>query len=136
MKLNVKATQLELNEHISDYLDKKLHALTKLFEDSDAVICVVELARDTHHIKGDVFRAEITLDMPMGFFRASETGETVYSAIDAAQEEVLKELRRSKDRRLHLLKRGGHRLKEVTRMLGTRGAHEARRLLDRFRRRR
>lgn len=115
MRTNVKGTNLELSGQISEYLDKKLDVLTKLFDNSDAAICDVELARDTHHAKGDVFRAEMTLQIPRGFFRSAEEGETIYSAIDAAQEEILKELRRSKRKRLHLFRRGAHRLKEMFR---------------------
>lgn len=134
MRTNVKGTNLVLNEQISDYLDKKLAAVTKLFDNSDATVCGVELARDTHHAKGEVFRAEITIEAPRGFFRASEEGESVYSAIDNAQEEILKELRRTKEKRVHLLRRGGQTLKEFTRSLGT-TAGGVKRLWGRLRRR-
>ena len=134
MRTNVKATNLSLNDQISTYLDKKLATLTKLFEADDTAICGVELARDTHHSKGDVFRAEITIETPQGFFRASEEGESLYSAIDNAQEQILKELRRSKEKRVHLLRRGGHALKEFTRSLGVRGVGGVQRFLGRFKR--
>jgi len=122
MNFNVKATHFELTDSISDYLDKKVAAFTKFIDDTDAVRGGVELARDRHHSKGEVFRAEITLEAPHGFFRVSEEGETVFSAIDLAQEEMLKELRRYKDKRLTLLRWGGNQLKEFTRGIGSRSA--------------
>lgn len=135
MNFNVKATNLSLSDRISDYLDKKLEALHKFISDENSVTGGVELARSQHQAKGDVFRAEITIEAPHKFYRAEAEGETVYSAIDAAQEEILKELRRNKRKRLHLLRRGGNRLKEFTRDLSARGIG-VKDFFERFRRRR
>lgn len=121
MNFNVKATHFQLTEQVSDYLDKKLVALNKFIENPETVHGDVELARDTHHSKGEVFRAEITLEVPHGFFRVSEEGETVYSAIDFAQAEMLKELSRSKSKRRSLIRWGGAQLKEFTQGISTRG---------------
>ena len=121
MNTNVKGTNLTLTDSIQNYLDKKMEAFSKFIEDESSAVCGVELARDTHHQRGDVFRCEITLQTPHNLFRVSEEGETVYSAIDVAQAELVRELRREKRKRVHLIRRGGQKLKEITQRLSERG---------------
>lgn len=117
MKLNVKGTNLTLSPDVSSYLDKKLAVVRKLIDHEETVVCSVELARNTHHVSGDVFKAEITLEIPgrPGLFRADASGQTIESAIDGAQEEMLGELRKQKRKYLHLLRRGGQKLKDMVR---------------------
>lgn len=136
MKLNVKGTHITIDPQTRSYLEKKLGALYKFIDDSDSAICGVELAKSTHHQRGEVFRAEITLELPHanGFYRAEATGESVQGAIDGAQEEILRELRRNKRKRLHLLRRGGNKLKEITRDISARGIG-MKEFFERFRRR-
>lgn len=116
MKINTKGTSINLTPDVTAYLDKKLDVISKFVTEEDAV-CGVELSRSTHHNRGDVFSAEITIEIPgrEGVFRAEANGETIESAIDGAQEEILSELRRQKRKYLHLLRRGGQRLKDMVR---------------------
>lgn len=134
MNINIKATNLELTEKISDYVDKKLAVSEKFTGEEEVPICGVELARSKHHQNGEVYRAEITLELPHRFFRVSATGESVYSAIDQAQEELLREVRREKRKRIHLLRRGGNKLKQITQSLSARGV-QVKDYIERFRRR-
>jgi ribosomal subunit interface protein len=116
MKINTKGSSITLTPDVTAYLDKKLDAVRKLVTEEDAV-CSIELSRSTRHNRGDVFGAEITIEIPgrEGLFRAEAQGETIESAIDGAQEEILSELRRQKRKYLHLLRRGGQKLKDMVR---------------------
>jgi len=119
---NVKATHIKVTPDIQSYLDKRLFALDKLLDDDDSgIICNVELERLVHHRRGDVFRAEITLSTRSGVYRAEAKGENIEAAIDGVKSEVMRELRRGKRKREHLLRRGGAALKNFTHSLSARG---------------
>jgi ribosomal subunit interface protein len=117
MKHNTKSTNLTLTPDIAEYLARKLSAVEKLIDNPGNVFCDVELERSPRHKSGEVFRAEMTLQVGAVVYRAEESGETIESAIDGAQEELLREFRRSKRKYVHLLRRGGQRVKEILRGL-------------------
>jgi len=119
---NVKATHIKITPDIQSYLDKRLSSLNKLLDKDDSgVVCNVELERSVHHRRGDVFRAEITLSTRSGVYRAEAKGENIEAAIDGVKGEVMRELRRGKRKREHLLRRGGVVLKDLTHGLSSRG---------------
>lgn len=117
MKINIKATNIELTGAINEYLDKRLSALDKFIEaDDDSAMCYVEVGRTSdHHKTGDVFRAEINLHWHGQAFRAEDESADLYSAIDLAKDEMLRELRSDKAKRVSLIKRGGARIKDMIR---------------------
>ncbi len=67
MKIQIKATNLDLTPAISAYIEEKIGGLAKFLkrlEIGAEVLARVEIARTTkHHVKGDIFRAEINLDL-------------------------------------------------------------------------
>jgi putative sigma-54 modulation protein len=120
--INLKGTNLDLTPDIKSYLEKRLASLEKfLDEDDTTVVCDVELERSTKHKTGDVFRGEVTIRTRSGLYRAEANGETAEAAIDTVKDEVMRELRREKRKRIHLFRRGGARLKEFTHDLSARG---------------
>ncbi|MCH7530038.1 ribosome-associated translation inhibitor RaiA [Patescibacteria group bacterium] len=125
MHINIKATHITLTPEASEYLDKRLASLEKLVDPNDtSAMADVEVGKTTmHHQSGDVFRAEINIRTAGKQFRAVAEEGTLYSAIDKARDEILREMRRNKQKRLHLLKRSGAKVKEFTRDLQARGVH-------------
>ena len=92
---------------VRDKIILRLEPLVKRFP-GDAVRCEVDLSLETrHHKKGDVWSADVLLAIPGHTLRASEMGSTIFEAIDAVADEILRELKK---------------LKEKTRTLETRGA--------------
>ena len=117
MDINIKATNIKLTPDISDYLDKRFRTLSKYINHEDtSVLLSVEVGKTTdHHLSGDIFRAEINLHISGADFRAVSEQGTLYSAIDDAKDEMTRELRRHKRKRLHLMRRGGARVKAFIR---------------------
>lgn len=78
-----------------------------------AVMARVELGKTTrHHRKGDVFRAEVTLDVPgRSPFRAEAEAGDLRSAIDIVRDELANEVRSWKEKRKDTVRRGGRELK-------------------------
>lgn len=115
MHINIKATNIKLTQEVSDYLDKRLSSLEKLVDPNDtSVMCDVEVGKSTmHHQSGDVFRTEINVKIAGKQFRAVAEEETLSSSIDKAKDDMLRELRRHKNKQIHILRRSGARIKEL-----------------------
>lgn len=114
IKHHVKATNMQLTEAISDYLSEKLKSLQKFIKSEMEGIARVEVGKTTnHHNKGDIFRAEINLEFGDKKFRAVVESDDLYKAIDQMKDDVVREVTRANKKRIHLLKRGHQRIKDV-----------------------
>jgi len=120
MNINIKTLNITLTEAISDYVSKRLEAIQQLLESDPAVQCDVELGRTTiHHKNGDIFRAEIHITGKDKNLYASAEEPDLYKAIDMVRDEMLREVRSNKGRRLSLIRRGGAKIKNL--LKGLRG---------------
>lgn len=117
MQINIKGTNIELTDSLRDYLDKKLEGLEE-FTDSnkEEAIAQVELAKTTnHHRSGDIFRAELNIRVHGKQLRAVSETEDLHSSIDKVKDEIFREVKKHKDKRRSLIRRGGHRVKNMMR---------------------
>ncbi len=115
MKYTTKATDMELSVSVEEYVGKKMAALGKLAEYAGGHGAAhVELARTTrHHRSGDVFRAELQLHVKGRDLRAEALGETIFEAVDKAQEGMRTELERLKEKAVDSVKAGGRAIKKM-----------------------
>ena len=94
MNLDIKATNLELTPAIKQYIKTKISGLSKFlekWEKSGKVNIKFELARTTnHHSKGDVFYAEMNLNLGEKMLRAEHSSDDAYKAIDKVKD-IMKE---------------------------------------------
>ena len=113
MKINERGTNMEITGEIKDFLYKKLAHLDKFIDQTDdSIICDVELGKTTnHHKNGDIFRAEINVFMDGQTLRAVAEEEDLFSAIDIAKDEIVREVKISKDKKISLIRRGGAKIK-------------------------
>ena len=104
----------------SAYLSEKLATLERLVHD-EAARCEVEIGRAVGHSQqGNVWKAEIVIT----FAEANSASrrmyaiaheESVHAAIDIAKDEMLRQLRKGKDKNTSLVRRMGARLKRWAR---------------------
>jgi len=115
--MNIKTTNFEIDDRTRDYLNKRVDSLRKFVDlESPNIILDVELGKNTeHHNKGDIFIAEFNLSISGEYYRAEENSENIMSSIDLAIEELLKQLRRGKDKKETLFKKGGRKMKDLIR---------------------
>ena len=128
MQIKTKATNLELSEAISNYLFRRLSTTEKFIKgvDPDSVIVEVELARTTnHHKSGDIFRAEFNFCIGGDCMRAVSEKDDLYAAIDDAKDELSRELRQRKRKKLSAVRRGGQKIKNMVRGLWRRSENDA-----------
>lgn len=88
MKINIKATKFDLTDAIRDYVQTKVDMLEKFLGDMPVINCDFEVEKLTAHNKGEVFRAEINLQVPKDFFRVEKTEKDLYKAIDKVKDHV------------------------------------------------
>ncbi len=114
MKINLKATGIELTPEITAYAEKKVSALAKYLRESESVIAQVEVGKSTqHHKSGPVFRAEVHLSGPgVDVYAAAEEAD-LNAAIDVVKDEIAHKLTHEKGKREALYRRGARAVKEM-----------------------
>ncbi|OHA57725.1 MAG: ribosomal subunit interface protein [Candidatus Vogelbacteria bacterium GWA1_51_14] len=121
IQTEIKATALELTPAIKNYLEAKILTLDKFVDSSTGGVLVdVELAKTTghHHLQGEIFKAEINLQVNGSFYRASVTKEDLYAAIDEMKDEIIRQITEKKSKKQTLFKKGARRLKGLLRGWG------------------
>lgn len=122
ININIKGTEIELTPAIKDYIQKKVGSLDKFIaehEKPDTKTQVwVEVGVSTkHHQTGNIFRAEIQIDIPHfkggKGIRAESEREDLYVAIDEARDEIQEELCRINDKKISLVRRGARKFKQM-----------------------
>ncbi|MFH1473145.1 MAG: ribosome-associated translation inhibitor RaiA [bacterium] len=115
MKINIKATGIELTPAVSDYVYKKLEMIEKYVGDNhNSAVAQVEVARVTeHHQHGDIFRAEIHITGGgIDVYTAEETGD-IFSSLDKVKDEIILQLTRTKGKEQTLARKGGQMIKNM-----------------------
>lgn len=113
MKINIKATNMDLTEAINTYINNRLFVIKKFTKNSEAS-CYVEVGKTTnHHKQGEFFKAEIDVSFNGNRFFTSSIKEDLYSAIDDAKEEIVQKITRDKDKKRTLFKRGATSIKKM-----------------------
>ncbi len=100
MKINIKATNLELTPAITEYINNKIGSVDKFlkrFEEQTNIEIFVEIARTTrHHHKGDVFRAEANMEIPGKVLRADHEDWNIRVAINKVKDKLQREIKKYK----------------------------------------
>ena len=98
MKINIKATNLELTPALSQYVEEKIGSLSKFlknYEIEAEVNVHVEVARSTrHHHSGNVFKAEVNLELPKKILQSVAEKEDIRIAINKTRDELRQEIKK------------------------------------------
>lgn len=116
MKINIKFTDMEPDDTLRDYAMTKVDAFGKLIneEELEASVCDIEFKKDTHHQKGDVCYAEVTLEVAGKIYRSSKFEKTHEKGIDKVKDDILQSLRVDKHKRQHKFMKGAQQIKAMT----------------------
>ena len=120
--INKKITSagIELTEKIEDYVDKRIESVRKFVLENEEAQMNIKLGKTTkHHLKGDVFRAEIDIHYGKNYFRAEAHAGDLFSAIDIAKDELVDEISRGKGKHLKIFKKGHQKIKNLIKRLGS-----------------
>jgi ribosomal subunit interface protein len=118
MNINIKTTAISLTPSISDYIDKKMEPVKKLFENDPSATCNFEVGKTTqHHKSGDVFRAEAHIVAAKRDIYSESEQSDLYVAIDAVRDEVMRRISSDKIKRISSIRRGGIIVKDMVKGL-------------------
>ncbi len=116
MKINIKATGIELTPAISGYVEKKISHIEKYLDKKSGpdVVAQVEVGKSTrHHKAGNVFRAEVHITgAGLDLYAVSEM-EDLYAAIDVVKDEIVHNLLQLKGKRETLARKGAKMMKSI-----------------------
>lgn len=116
MNYNIKGTGVGVTDELRSYVEKRLGGADKFLGGDSTAHANVELeyaeVRD-----GSKNRAEFTVAAHGEVYRAEAWGTTMHEAIDIASDQLMREVRRSKKRRLALVRKGGAAIKDAIRGL-------------------
>jgi putative sigma-54 modulation protein len=120
MKINIKATNIELTPAITDYVHRKISPIEKyLKKNSPDIVAQVEVGKTTqHHKTGNVFRAEVhIIGDGLDVYAVAEKDD-LYAAIDIVKDEIMYNMVQSKGKRQALARRGAEMIKYMIKGLG------------------
>jgi ribosomal subunit interface protein len=96
MEIKIKTTKMEMTPAIELAINEKLGGLDKYF---DSIIgCEVEVGKTTnHHNKGNIFRAEVNLEVPKKIIRAEVETDDLYKALTEVKDKLKIEIIKYKE---------------------------------------
>jgi len=112
MKINIKTTNISLDEPLRIWTEEKMNELEKflgVFGPDDSFDkglktkseVWVEIGKTTkHHLKGDIFRAEAQIYLPNKSIRSEVIHEDLRTAIVLARDELGDEIKKYRGRRI------------------------------------
>ena len=90
MNIRIKATRLELTEAIKEYIETKMNTLEKYLGSKVQVINFdFEIEKSVGgQSKGEIFRAEVNMQVPHEMLRVEKTEKDLYKAIDKVRDHL------------------------------------------------
>ena len=99
MDIKIKATRLELTPAIRDYFQMKMDMIEKYLGDIKVINCDVEIEKAVGgQNKGEIFRAEVNLEVPQKLLRVERTEDDLYKAIDKVKDHLELVIKKYKDK--------------------------------------
>lgn len=102
MKIDIKATNLELTPAIRAYIEEKIGSLErflKRFETKSEIEVFIEIARTTkHHRHGNVLYAEAVIPLGKKILRAEHSDWDIRVAIDKIKDKLQQEIKKYKEK--------------------------------------
>ncbi|HEY4493499.1 MAG TPA: ribosome-associated translation inhibitor RaiA [Candidatus Paceibacterota bacterium] len=116
MTYGIKAPTVVLSPALREYAEEKIGSVEGLLVESQSAHAEIELEKiSAHHHKGEVFRAEVNLRSRGQLYRAEATAEDLYAAIDLLRDELAREIKDYKTRKVSLFRRGARFAKRLLR---------------------
>ena len=119
MKIIIKATNTKLSPSVNEYIEEKIGGLDKFLKGFDSEL--IEARVDVGKIKqgqrqGEIFRAEVNLNISGHLIRAEETEDSLMAAIDLVKDRLSREIKRYKDKKMTKFIRGARSWKKLWRI--------------------
>lgn len=110
MEYQLYSKNVVVTDALNQYLDKRLVNVSKVAK--DVVSCRIDLSRDSHHKKGEVFRAELNISIPGKLVRVVEMHQDMRGAIDLSIDKIVRQLKKFYSKKRDTSFRSARKLKE------------------------
>ena len=119
MKIIIKATNTKLSPSINEYIEEKIGRLDKFLKgfDSELIEARVDVGKVRQgQRRGEIFRAEVNLNIGGHLIRAEETENSLMAAIDLVKDRLSREIKKYKDKKMTKFIRGARSWKKLWRI--------------------
>lgn len=100
MQIKIKASKIELTEAIENYINEKVNMLEKYLNHIDIINCDFEVKKSIGgQNKGNIFSAELNLEVPGEILRIEKTEADLYKAIDKVKDHMAESIKKYKEKR-------------------------------------
>ena len=83
MNIRIKGTKIKLTPEIKDYIQEKMDMLEKYLGDIQVLNCDVDVGQAIGgQNSGQIYRAEVNLEVPRELLRVEKTEKELFKAID------------------------------------------------------
>lgn len=96
MNLAVRGNKIEIDQHVEDYVKKKIESLNRILP--SVLEAKVEISKERAKSPKNRYIVQITINTNGTLIRAEEKEADLYAAIDAAADVMRRQARRFKDR--------------------------------------
>jgi putative sigma-54 modulation protein len=96
MTIQIRALQMDMMPAIQAYVEEKFQMLEKY--QADILSIDVELSRESHQHKGDVFCCSANVQIPGDVLHVEKSEEDLYKAIDKVKDHLQEVLVEAKER--------------------------------------
>lgn len=101
MHINIKSTKIELTPNIKDYVQEKVDMLEKYLGSVKPTNCDFELALDgASRNNGDIYRAELNLEVPGELLRVEKVEDDIFKAIDKVKDHMARSIKKYKEKKI------------------------------------
>lgn len=98
MNLQFYTKNIELTPSLKRIIEERLDHLKKYKGKLKLLDVRVDISRDQHHKKGDVYRVEVNVNLPNKVLRVVEQGADVISTLDEVSKKLERQARDAKER--------------------------------------
>ena len=100
MKIKIKATNITIDEALKEFTLEKVSSLERFLNNSEHLLAEVELSKTTeHHQKGDIFRAEVQIQVPGKLLRAESTRTDLKIAIVEVKDQLQVQIKKYQEKK-------------------------------------
>lgn len=118
MKVKILFKGMESDRQLEEYAEERIKLLEKLLKNESETFCDLRLGKDNnHHRHGKIYFAEAKIRSPKKNYGARFEAESLTEAIDGLKDELSKKIRRHKDKKISLRKKGGKIIKDFLRKI-------------------
>lgn len=114
MDIKITGKNMDITDALRSYIQEKMSVLEKF--DSSIALIDVEMDKNMHHRKGQVFHVRANVDIPgKGLVRSEDVHPDMYAAIDLSQKALELQLshQRDKERNNRSKRKAGRETKDL-----------------------